>query len=239
MSFPQTVYTNQTAIGALANAAQSAGLSVSGLGEVEACASVLANLLNTVVASAASIATTITATTSATSRLTQSEVTITPTTTFSVTGGGSIAGTRGGVTVTAGKAFTDGFLYGSQGKVTLAGTMNEGSAARIAGVLGQVDLASGTVTKGQVSCLWGDLQATSPTLTDPSQINIIRATNSTSSTVNAMLMNYGKASYFMTCGADGAAPAYIAATSPSTFAKSLKISIQGTDYWIPLGTTAS
>lgn len=182
---------------------------------------------------------TISTATSDTVRLTRSEVTITPPTTFSVNAGGSIAGVRGAVTLTAGKTFTDGFLYGTQGKVTLAGTMNETSAARIAGVIGQVDLASGTVTDGQVSAVWADVQATSPTLTDASQINVLRVTNSTSSTLNAMAFFYGQASYFATMGRDGGDPTYFGATAPTGLAKSLKVKVGSTDYYVPLYTAAS
>ena len=186
-----------------------------------------------------SAANTITGTTASTTRYVQSAVTITPASTFSVTGGGSIAGVRGDITLSASKTFTDGFLYGVQGKFTLNGTMNETSAARICGVLGQVDLASGTVTDGQVSAVWADMQATSPTLTDPSQINVLRVTNSTSSTLNAMAFFYGQSSYLFTCGRDGGDPTYFGTAAPSSLAKSLKVKIGSTDYYIGLYSSAS
>ena len=183
--------------------------------------------------------TTITGTTQATTRYLHSAVVITPTSTFSVTGGGSIAGVRGEVTLTTAKSFTDGFLYGVQGKFTLNGTMAEVSAARIVGVLGQLDLASGTVTAGQASAIWADIQASSPTLTVPDQINVLRVTNSTSSTLNAMAFFYGQSTYFFTCGRDGGTPTYFGATAPTSLAKSLKIDVGGTTYYIGLYTAAS
>lgn len=182
---------------------------------------------------------TITSTTAATTRYVQSSVTLTPASTFSVTGGGSIAAVRGDVTLSSSKTFTDGFLYGVQGKFTLNGTMNETSAARIVGVLGQLDLASGTVTDGQVSAIWADMQGTSPTLTDPSQINVLRVTNSTSSTLNAMAFFYGQSTYLFTCGRDGGTPTYFGASAPTSLAKSLKIDVGGTTYYIGLYTAAS
>lgn len=185
----------------------------------------------------ASLATTITSATPATQRLTLSEITCTPATTFAVAAGGSLAGVRGSVVVSAGKTFTDGFLYGTQGKVTLAGTMDETSAARIAGVIGQVDI-TGTVTDGQVSCVWADLQGT-PTLTDPTQVNLIRATNSSNAEVNAILFGYGEANLFAQLGADGGAPDYFSAVAPSSLAASLKITVQGTDYYVALYSAAS
>ena len=185
------------------------------------------------------VATTITSTTAATQRLTESTITITPTTTFSITAGGSLAGVRGAVILSASKSFTDGFLYGVQGKITNSGIMAEASAARYAAVLGQVDLASGTITAGQVSCLWGDFQGASPTLTDPSQINALRLTNSsTNGTINAMIFCYGAATYFAQIGA-ASGPAYFIATAPSSLAKSLKILVGSTTYYIPLYSAAS
>jgi hypothetical protein len=188
-----------------------------------------------------SVASTISSTTPSTTRLTQSEVTLSGAT-IAVAGGGSIAGVRGAITVNAGSTFTEGFLYGTQGKVTLAGTMNEGAAARIAGVIGQVDLSTGTLTDGQVSAIWGDLQG-NPTLTDPSQLNLIRATNSTTSGVaNAVLFAYGKATYFATFGADGGAGnvAYWGTAAPTGLAKSLKIfGPDGVAYYIGCYSAAS
>ena len=143
------------------------------------------------------------------------------------------------MTVPTAKTLTEGFLYGTQGKVTLTGTINEGAAARIAGVLGQVDLSTGTVTAGQVSALWGDFQGT-PTMTTPAQVNIIRATNSSNATVNAVLMAYGKASYFATFGADGGSVAYFSAVAPTSLAASLKVvGPNGTTYYVGLYSAAS
>lgn len=186
-----------------------------------------------------SVASTITSATPATTRLTQSEVTLTPATTVAIAAGGSIAGVRGGITLTAAKTFTEGFLYGAQGKVTLNGTMNEGSAARIAGALGQVDLAAGTLTDGQVSCLWADLQGGTGTLTDQSQLNLLRLTNSSSATPNAVIMTYGEATYFLTSAKDGGTPAYFADTVPQTLSGSLKVKIGATDFFIGLYETAA
>lgn len=182
---------------------------------------------------------TVTSATPSTTRYLHSAVTLTPASSIAVAAGGSIAGVRGEVTLTTAKTFTDGFLYGVQGKFTLNGTMNETSAARIVGVLGQVDLASGTVTDGQVSAVWADMQATSPTLTDPSQINVLRVTNSTSSTLNAMAFFYGQSSYLFTCGRDGGDPTYFGAAAPTSLAKSLKVKVGSTDYYIGLYSAAS
>ncbi len=121
---------------------------------------------------------------------------MTPATTFSVASTGSIAAIRGGITVSASKTFAEGFLYGVQGKATLAGLIAEGAAARITGVLGQTDLSTGTVTLGQVSALWADLQG-NPTLTVNDEVYALRVTNSMSSLkkAEAMAFFYGAADF--------------------------------------------
>ncbi len=173
-----------------------------------------------------------------TTRQLDSEATFTPTSSFSISGGGSFAAIRGGLTVSASKSFTDGFLYGAQGKVTLNGIIAEVSAARIAGALGQVDLASGTVTAGQVSGVWADLQG-SPTLTVPDQVFPLRVTNSMSVNAYAMAFFYGKASYFMEVGEPSPSFVSSGAATPSGTMKKLKVNIGGSDLYILAAATWS
>lgn len=185
----------------------------------------------------ASISKTLTATTVATERLVRSALTLTPTSTVSVTGGGSLAGVRGEITLTAAKSFTDGFLYGVQGKFTMNGTMAEVSAARATGVLGQVDLSTGTLTAGQVSAVWGDLQG-NPTLTVNDQVYVGRFTNSMSAgkKAQAFQLMYGAADFFFEASADGGSAdwAVISAGTYSTADGYLLVNVYGTSYRIPL-----
>jgi len=165
-----------------------------------------------------------------------SDVTLTPATTVSAT---STAAVRGNITLSAGKTLTDGFFYGTQGKFTgTTGTMDQTSAGRIAGVIGQVDLGTMTITEGQVSCVWADLQGSGPTFTS-TEVNIIRATNSSATTCNAMMFFYGQSTYFFTAARDGGTPTYFGASAPTSLAKSLKIDVSGTTYYIGLYTAAS
>ncbi len=183
--------------------------------------------------------TTITAATiAASTRYLQSSIVLTPATTFSVTGSNSLAAVRGDITLTTGKTFQDGFLYGVNGKFILNGTMNQTSAGRAVGVIGQVDLDSGTVTTGQVSAIWADMQGSSPTISND-EVNVLRVTNSTSTTLNAMVFFYGQSNYLFTAGRDGGTPVYFGAAAPTSLAKSLKISVGGVDYYIGLYTAAS
>ncbi len=180
---------------------------------------------------------TVTSTTVATTRYLQSSLTLTPTSTISVTGGGSLAGVRGDITLTAAKSFTDGFLYGVQGKCILAGTMAEVSAARATGILGQIDFSTGTLTAGQVSAIWGDLQGT-PTLTVNDQLYVARFTNSmaTGKKAQAFQFMYGAADVFLEASADGGSADWgvIGAGTYSSADGYLKVNIFGTAYRMPL-----
>jgi hypothetical protein len=183
----------------------------------------------------ASWAKTITSATPSTERLIKGALTLTPATTMSVAAGGSLAGVRGEATVSAGKTFVDGFLYGAQGKCTLNGALAESAAGRIAGVLGQVDLAAGTVTAGQVSGVWADLQG-APTLTVPDQVFPLRVTNSMSVNAYAMAFFHGKATYFLSVNEPSASFIGTGAVGGSQD-KKLKCIVGGTTYYLPLYTS--
>lgn len=178
------------------------------------------------------VAKTITSATPSTERLFQSSITITPASTFAVSAGGSLAAVRGDLTISASKSFTDGFLYGTQGKVVNNGTMAEVSAARIAGVIGQTDLASGTITAGQVSGVWADLQG-SPTLTVNDQVFPLRVTNSMSVNAQALAFFYGKADFLFDIGEPSASfVATAAGTTAGANPKTLKINVGGVTKYI-------
>ncbi len=181
---------------------------------------------------------TITAATSATRRLVKSAITIDTTgNTFSVSGSGSIAAVRGEQTLAATDTFTDGFLYGVPGKITMPGTMNEAAAARMAAVLGQVDLSTGTLTDGQICAVWGDLQGSAPTLTVNDQLYVGRWTNSmaTGKKAQAFHLMYGAADFFLEASADGGSAdwAVVTAGTYSTSDGYLLVKIYGSTYRIP------
>jgi hypothetical protein len=192
---------------------------------------------------------TITGASATTRRATYVKLTLTPATTQEVAAGGSLAAIRGEINQTTGKIFTDGFLYGVQGKSVFAGTMAEVSAARLTGVLGQTDISGATITLGQVSAVWADLQGTSPTLTVNDQVYVLRVTNSMNVSAQAFLLTYGKCDYFLEAGASGnTADWYATAGTGANSAalagggiasKVLKVNVMGTDYWIPLFSSNS
>lgn len=189
-------------------------------------------------AAAASIASTITSAAPATNRLTYSKMTLTPSGTF-LAGTNSLAGARGEVNFTAGTLET-GFLYGAQGKGIFAGTMLEsGTGARLTGVLGQTDVTGATLTTGQVSGVWADLQGNA-TCTNGETFSL-RVTNSMSTDCNALGFFYGKATSFIEVG--DAASGFAATASTTTgnvgTAGWLKVIVNGQTRYIPLADSVT
>jgi hypothetical protein len=155
-------------------------------------------------------------------------------------GNGSVAGGRGEVIGATGTTLSDGFYYGLQGKFTLGGaTISEVSASRYVGVIAQLDLSSGTMTSGQVSALWADMGATAAGAF-AAETNIVRATNTTASTVNAILYGYGKATYVMDLSANGGTNLSTTGTAGATATKGwLKCFVAGVVRYIPLTDSVS
>jgi hypothetical protein len=135
-------------------------------------------------------------------------------------------------------------LYGVQGKTTFTGTFAEASAGRITGVLGQTDVTGATLTSGQVSAVWADLQGGAESVT--SETYPLRVSNSMSTQATALGLFVGHATYALAFS-DLATAQFVentVATGAGQCAqsgglvatKALKINANGTDYWIPLCT---
>jgi hypothetical protein len=130
---------------------------------------------------------------------------------------GSVAAVRGNITQNASGTLGSGsFLYGIQGKLTLKGTLAQGSGFA-AGLFGQVDTsASGFVhTSGYLAPIMGDFGAAS-IMTSDANANMITILNTTNCIINSGLKFVGNASYafdfsdlayggkhFITTGASG------------------------------------
>lgn len=192
------------------------------------------------------ISKTLTGATPATERLFYSTLTPSPTgNTFAVAASGSLAAIRGEMNVPTGKTFTDGFIYGAQGKTIFTGTMAEVSAARMTGVLGQTDTTGATLTAGQVSAVWADLQGNAIN----SQTYPLRVSNSASVNPPALALMIGHAdaafevsdlgngsSGDFVLNASGTSAGECAQTGGVVFTKTLKIVADGTTYYIGLCT---
>jgi hypothetical protein len=154
---------------------------------------------------------------------------------------GNIVGVRGEVDYVGASG---GFVYGTQGKIIPTGTVS-GSSWN-AGVFGQLDISHATINAGQMAPIWGDYGATSGTLTDQTGLYGIAMTNTTAVVTQGQIYLYGGSqnlllletnaglsgvTYFKTSGTS--AGSWGNATPP-TPSKVLKISVDGTAYYLPL-----
>lgn len=159
----------------------------------------------------------------------------------SVMTSGNLVGVRGEVDYVGASG---GFLYGVQGKIIPTGTIS-GSSWN-AGVFGQLDISAATINAGQMAPIWGDYGATSHTLTDQTGLYGIAMTNTTAAVLEGQLYLYGGAQNLMylstNAGLSGVTYFKTSGTSagswgnatPPTPSKVLKISVDGTAYYIPL-----
>jgi len=153
---------------------------------------------------------------------------------------GNLVGVRGEADIVGASG---GFVYGVQGKVIPTGTIS--GSVWVAGVFGQFDLSSATVTTGQLACIWGDMGVTATSGTYAG-LRGIAMTNTTAAICNAQVYLYGGATnflelvdnngvvgatYFVAAGTSGGSAGDAAHCAAS---KVLKITVNGVDYWLPL-----
>jgi hypothetical protein len=153
---------------------------------------------------------------------------------------GSVAAVRGNATLGASTTISSGFVYGEQGKLTLKGTLANGSGFN-AGLFGQVDTSASTFvhTSGYLAPIMGDFGATSIMSTD-ANANMVSLLNTTSCLINSALLFIGNASYafdLTDLGAGGAH--FIVGTTGSTASGCLKVKINGVAKYIQLFTTVA
>jgi len=197
---------------------------------------VAADLPANVVFSSTAVSATLITPAQPTFRLVDSELTIGAAVT-SITG--SAVAVRGAITQAAGETLGSGFEYGVQGKLILAGTLNNGSGFN-AGIFGQLDTSASTFahTSGYLAPIMGDFGATAYLATD-ANANMIVLLNTTSCIIHSAMLFTGNASYAFDLTDLGTTRFVATQTGLTTLAKSLKVHVNGTDYYIPLctGTT--
>jgi hypothetical protein len=153
---------------------------------------------------------------------------------------GNVAAVRGNITQNAsGTLGAQSFLYGVQGKLTLKGTLVQGSGFA-AGVFGQVDTsASGFVhTSGYLAPIMGDFGATS-IMTSDANANMITVLNTTNCIINAGFKFIGNASYAfdLTDLNYGGAHFVRPTTTVSSMTGSIAVLINGAVRYIPVYTS--
>ena len=166
------------------------------------------------------------------------EITSTATTQTS----GNLVGVRGSVTFVG--SSTSAYIYGTQGKLIASGTLASGQFQ--AGVFGQLDIHAATINGGQLAPIWGDYGTTSGTLSDQTGLYGIAMTNTTAAVLQGQIYLYGGAQNLMylntNAGLSGVTYFKNAGTgsgswgngTPPTPTKVLKISVDGTAYYLPL-----
>jgi hypothetical protein len=179
----------------------------------------------------------------ATLRLTDSELTLGYQ--GSTTVSGSVAALRGNITIAHGTTIAGAsYVYGTQGKLTIAGT-HSGSAEVSAGLVGQLDLSAAQGATAPLAAIWADCGATMSSAMGASAANIDGAVvyNTTGTKINAALRIDTNSAYFLDLsdegGGHGAGNWIIATAKGSGWNKSLKIKLDGTDYYIPCNPDAS
>jgi hypothetical protein len=153
----------------------------------------------------------------------------------------SVAGVRGEIDYVG---ISSGYLYGVQGKLIPTGTI-AGSGWN-AGVFGQFDISAATIDAGQMATIWGDYGATSGTLSDQTGLYGIAMTNTTAAVLQGQIYLYGGAqnllllstnaglsgvTYFINSGVGSGSWGN---ATPPTPSKVLRISVDGTQYYLPL-----
>jgi hypothetical protein len=150
---------------------------------------------------------------------------------------GAIVPLRGSLVVAAGATVTAGYLYGTQGKITVKGTLNHPSSEYSAALVGQLDLSAAVaLTSGVLSMAWLDAGAASAV--SLASVSALTITNSIALKPLAAIFNIplADASFFLISQDSGdsrwsADPA----ASGKTFQNvGLKVKCNTATYWIPL-----
>jgi len=177
---------------------------------------------------------TLTSATPATERLVRSELTLTPATSLAVGSSGSLAAMRGCVTLTTGKSITDGYLYGSQGKVTLDGATIAVGSDHIAGVYAQLSATGSTFTSGHIAAVIGSIQGV-PT---SSVVDLFYGESATGNVINSFFKAFGKADYVFDFETNVHTQISTpAGSTPSGNLRVLKVKLDGADYYILAAAT--
>jgi hypothetical protein len=159
--------------------------------------------------------------------------------------GGTIAGVRGLATLSGVISAGGAYLYGTQGKLIVTGTMNHADS-RLAACMAQIDAVTGgpgTLTAGQLSGLWIDSQT--PAGAGGGQFNPIRITLNAGSKPNAIMFVQSDASFLFDLSTpSGGAQSFVVAAgvnaasagnAAGVAAKVIKIELNdGDTYYLPL-----
>jgi hypothetical protein len=183
-----------------------------------------------------SIAKSVTGATPDTDRLVRSELTVNPAASVAVTSNGSLAGVRGCVTLSSGKAITDGFMYGVQGKLVADGATINNSPDHVAGLYGQLSLSGSTLSGGHIAAVIASIQNV-PT---SSLVDLFYGESATGNVINSFLKAFGKADYVFDLASNTHTQMKTSGSAGTTTGKGwLKVLVEGLVRYIPLSDSAS
>jgi hypothetical protein len=152
-------------------------------------------------------------------------------------GGNNLTGVRGLATIPVGTTASSGYLYGTQGKFVLAGTVS-GSTWDF-GVLGQLDLSAATLTSAShVGGLWSDAGATGPSVSCAFCDGIV-VTNTTATIFHDLIYGYSKAAYFADLTDNGGGYLISGSGASSAVTGYIKVKINGSDAYVRVYAGAS
>ena len=142
----------------------------------------------------------------------------------------SLVGVRGVSTIPGTTTASSGYIYGTQGKFILTGTVN--GTTWDAGVLGQIDISAATLTAAShVTPFWSDAGATGPAVSCTFCDSAV-LTNTTATTFNSLIYGYSKAGYLFDLSNNGSAFINGSTASAGSVTGYLKIKVNGTDAYI-------
>jgi len=148
---------------------------------------------------------------------------------------GSIVGVRGNITQAVGNTVgTNSFLYGVQGKLTLAGTLVAGSGI-MAGVFGQLDTSNANFvhTSGYLSPIAADFGASS-IMTSDTNATMLFLNNNTQCVINSGIKMNINASYVLELSDSQGLNHWLATSAGASASKWLNVLVGGTAYKILL-----
>ena len=145
-------------------------------------------------------------------------------------GGNNLAGIRGLATIPSGTTASTGYIYGTQGKFTLAGTVSGSIWA--SGLLGQLDISAATLTSAShVTPIWSDAGATAPSGACAFCDSLV-LTNTTAATFNSLIYGYSKATRLMDLTDNGGGYIIPGSGASSAVSGYLKIKVSGVDVYL-------
>jgi len=165
-----------------------------------------------------------------------SALTLTPAT--SVIAANGLNAIRGEVKLTSGKTLgtSTSYVASVYGRGNINGTVDIGSGD-LAAVYGKFDLNGSTLTSGHIAPVQSNI-VNPPASAHTAGVSLFYGESASGTPIGTGIELYMAADYFMTL-TQVSGGTFFGASAPTSLAKSLKIKVGGTDYYIGLYTAAS